>query len=174
MNKNINFAILIFATLTTACGVDVTDPQAGYFDDHQDKSGTQNFNNMGSGKMEVNINYNNQSVQPTVVSTVVPSAAQSLSTTGYLISGIQIEYIDDYLYGTNLNSNAVECDVAYRTNAPKNGSFYGFNGVKPNMSDSFYVGNNIQCVTITSVSCHTFEPYKEMPRWTGNQTICKS
>ena len=172
--KRSNIAILMLASLTIACGVDVTDPQAGYFDDHQDKSGTQNFNNMGSGTMNVNITNNNQTTQPTVVTTVVPSASPSASTTGYLISGMQIEYIDDYLYGTNLNSKAVSCDVAYRTNAPKNGLFHDFNGIKPNMSDSFYVGNNIQCVTITSVSCNTWEPYKEMPRWTGNQTICKS
>ena len=133
--KRSNIAVLMFATLTIACGVDVTDPQAGYFDDHQDKSGTQNFNNMGSGTMNVNITNNNQTTQPTVVTTVVPSAAQSSFTTGYLIAGMQLEYIGTSLYGTNLNNVPVYCSVAYRTNTPESG-YLGdcFVGIKPNMN----------------------------------------
>lgn len=173
--KRSNIAILLFATLTIACGVDVNDPQAGYFDDHQDKSGTQNFNNMGSGTMNVNITNNNQTTQPTVVTTVVPSASPSASTTGYLIAGMQLEYIDNYLYGTNLTNEEVRCDISYRTNAPQNGILSNIgSGVKPRMSDSFYVGYNIPCITITSVSCSNYNTSKEISTWVGNQTICKS
>ena len=80
--KLTNIAILLFATVTIACGVDVTDPQAGYFDDHQDKSGTQNFNNMGSGTMEVNINYNNGSATTTSVSNDI-NTETTLPNTSY-------------------------------------------------------------------------------------------
>jgi len=173
--KRSNIAILLFATLTIACGVDVNDPQAGYFDDHQDKSGTQNFNNMGSGTMNVNITNNNQTTQPTVVTTVVPSASPSASTTGYLIAGMQVEYIGNYLYGTNLNPEPVDCDVSYRSDAPHNGYFLSIgSGIKQNMSDSFYVGYDIQCITITSISCTSYSTHKEYSSWVGNQTICKS
>lgn len=186
--KKINLAILMLSTLTIACGVDVTDPQAGYFDDHQDKSGTQNFNNMGSGTMEVNINYNNQTTQPTIVQTVQPSTVQSndeqtirSSTTrvsnssNALIAGIQFEYDGKKLYGTNLNTVAVRCDISYRTNVPKSGTLgsYGCT-VKPNLNDyvevSYY--SDQECVTITFVSCED-KSSKEISSWLGNQTLCK-
>lgn len=168
--KRSNIAILMLASLTIACGVDVTDPQAGYFDDHQDKSGTQNFNNMGSGTMNVNITNNNQTTQPTVVNNVVPSASQSASKTGYLIAGMQFEYIDNYVYATNLHNVTVKCDVSYRANAPKNG-YLDF--VQSNMSDSFYVWTNDSCITITSVSCNDYFKYNNISSWVGNQTICQ-
>ena len=167
----------MFATLTVACGVDVTDPQAGYFDDHQDKSGTHTFNNTGSGKMEVNINYNNQSVQPTVVQTTQPSSTSESHTNGVLIAGIQFEYIGNDLYGTNLNSVAVRCDVSYRTDVPKTGVLSDIgSGIKPHLSDNIYVAyNSPRCITITFVSCVDYNSQsKEISSWTGNQTICKS
>ena len=178
MKKKINLAILMFSTLTVACGVDVTDPQAGYFDDHQDKSGTHTFNNTGSGKMEVNINYNNQSVQPSVVQTVQPTSTSETHATGVLIAGIQFEYSGNYLYGTNLNSAAVMCDVSYRTDVPQTG-YLGdsFSGLKPHLNKSLYVGYNApRCITVTFVSCvdPTVYPYKDISSWNGNHAICKS
>lgn len=174
--KLANIAVLLFATVTIACGVDVTDPQAGYFDDHTDKSGTQNFNNMGSGTMEVNINYNNQTTQPTVVNTVVPAASSSVNgTVGYLIAGMQIEYINGSLYGTNLNQVEVNCDIAYRSDAPHNGYFFN---VQPNLSDDTSIIGKTTCITITSVNCKNYDysssSYgKTVANWVGSQQLCQ-
>ncbi len=174
--KLANIAVLLFATVTIACGVDVNDPQAGYFDDHTDKSGTQNFNNMGSGTMEVNINYNNQTTQPTVVNTVVPAASSSAnSTVGYLIAGMQIEYINGSLYGTNLNQVEVSCDIAYRSDAPNNGYFMD---VRPNLSKYTTIYGKPNCITITSVNCTNSDfsssGYgKTVDKWVGSQQLCQ-
>ena len=171
--KRSNIAILLLSTLTIACGVDVTDPQAGYFDDHTNKSGTQNFNNMG-GNMEVNINYNTQNNQPTVTNTIVPDAAMSsLSSTGYLIGGLRLEYIGKYLYGTNLNSKTVDCTISYRTDTPNTGYMFT---IEKNTTDKIFLnGEQGECIAITMVECKTsFDIQPEtVSSWIGNQAICK-
>ena len=126
--------------------------------------------------MEVNINYNNQSTQPTVVNTVVPAASSSAnSTVGYLIAGMQIEYINGSLYGTNLNQVKVSCDIAYRSDAPHNGYFMD---VRPNLSDDTTIYDKSKCITLTSVNCTNSDWSSssygdDVANWVGHQQLCQ-
>ena len=172
--------ILCIYLVICACGVDVTDPQAGYFDDHTDKSGTQNFNNNGMGKMEVNINYNNGSSS----TTIIPSP-QTVNTTAqnYIIDGISFELIDEYLYATNLTgSNGVSCNLSYRGKTPKT-SYIGdtFTWDTYEVSTA-YIGTNKKdsCIIITALTCNEttnvngFTGIKERSSWTGYSELCES
>ena len=172
--------ILCIYLVICACGVDVTDPQAGYFDDHTDKSGTQNFNNNGMGKMEVNINYNNGSSS----TTIIPSP-QTVNTTAqnYIIDGISFELIDNYLYATNLSeSKGLSCSLSYRGNTPES-KYLGSIGIWDSQEvEKTYIGNNKKnnCIIITALICQEesnnkgIVGLKERSNWTGYSELCES
>ena len=177
MNKIKAIIFFCICMIMCACGIDVTDPQAGYFDDHTDKSGTQNFNNNGSGSMEVNINYNNDSPSTTIIPT-----RQTVNTTAqnYIIAGISFELIDKYLYGTNISNNEISCTISYRGNTPKT-TYMGNFGWKPQEVEDAYIGNNIKnnCIIITAVICndenYSSKTYmKEISNWSGYSELCES
>lgn len=176
MNKIKTIIFFCICMIMCACtGVDVTDPQAGYFDDHTDKSGTQNFNNTGSGSMEVNINYNNGSPS----TTIIPSQ-QTVNTTAqnYIIDGISFELIDNYLYATNLSeSKGLSCSLSYRGNTPESRNLGDFVWDSQEVEKT-YIGNNIKnnCIIITALICQEKSNYKVKDRsnWTGYSELCES
>ena len=186
--KLTNIAILLFATVTIACGVDVTDPQAGYFDDHQDKSGTQNFNNMGSGTMEVNINYNNQDVltptytdittsnKPTI--SVPPSMFQTeLTYIGITktASGVALVLKNNTEYKMSVKVNVMtSCSVNHKVARDDTYTLtYNFDmyeQISKNVSN-WYGVDTIECTgTILSIIPTSSDNSNFQP-WTGNYPI---
>lgn len=189
MNKNINFAILIFATLTTACGVDVTDPQAGYFDDHQDKSGTQNFNNMGSGTMEVNINYNNQDVltptytdittinKPTISSSpsMFPTALSYIGFTKRASGVVNLVLKNNTEYKMSVKVNVMtSCSVNHKSPYDDTQTLtYNFDMYEQISKDvhTWYGVDTIECSgTIISIIPTSYDKSNFQP-WSGNFDI---
>ena len=188
--KLTNIAILLFATVTIACGVDVTDPQAGYFVDHQDKSVTQNFNNMGSGTMEVNINYNNQDVltptytdittsnKPTI--SVPPSMFQTELTYIGVIKkshGIDLVLKNNTAYKmsvkvnvtTSCSVNHKDADVATKTIT------YNFDMYEQKSNDvsAYWYGglDTIECTGAILSIIPTSSDNSNFQPWTGNYPI---
>ena len=180
LNIKTTIFFCIYLVICACGGVDVSDPQAGYFDDHTDKSGTQNFNNNGMGTMEVNINYNNGSPS----TTIIPSQ-QTVNTTAknYIIDGISFELIDNYLYLTNLSdSKRLSCDISYRGITPET-KYAGMGIWDPQEVEKVYIGNNKKnsCIIITALICkeetkssNGFTGIGDRSKWTGYSELCET
>ena len=185
--KLANIIVVCFSTLTIACGVDVTDPQAGYFDDHTDKSGSQTYNNYGGSVTVIN----NQGSSYTVASANAASNSQvgTTKTSGMRSFGKELAYIrmsktssGADMVMKNSSDSPMSVYVNFELKCLVNGkteyeitntryvSLRAFEQSSITVTGSYYSMNSITCAgNILSVT--DGDVYGNFQAWTGNYPI---